>query len=504
MKRALLLMCSIGLVGPAWAQTPPNYQAIWSNASESGWGLTVAHQGDVLFPAWFTYNAAGRVQWYTVSGASRQADGAYTGEVFRFNGRAFNLINGQQAFTSSSKVGTATLRFTGNSALSFNYTVDGITQTKALTRFNFATPPTCSFTTGSRVTASNFSDIWNVASESGWGVSLDHQGDLIFAAWYTYDANGNPQWITGLATKGADGKFRGDLNRPNSGTAFNQIAGSAATSFPIPKVGELELTFSDGETGIFKYRLDNIEQSKNIRRFVFSSPTTLCTVASSGGGGTGGGGTASGCYRAPKVGDVTTSRLTQIGTTTPAANQTERVVSTGIFDGQTVQFSDSFDAQNRRTARTYQRVNASTVDILAVDGYDAATGVLSSRTRFSPVQQFPLTPPTTTFESRYTGTQELFALGQTFNIQYVSRLTRLPDEAVSAPIGSFSSACKIQSETETTTSVAGFSIVTSTKGPQWATPSVGTIKSDLSTTTSTGPTQSTRSVLELVSFQGGN
>ncbi len=38
---------------------------------------------------------------------------------------------------------------------------------------------------------------WNspAGSESGWGINLTHQGDVLFASWFTYGADGNPLWI---------------------------------------------------------------------------------------------------------------------------------------------------------------------------------------------------------------------------------------------------------------------------------------------------------------------
>ena len=39
---------------------------------------------------------------------------------------------------------------------------------------------------------------WNspAGSESGWGINLAHQGDEIFATWFTYAHEGNPMWLS--------------------------------------------------------------------------------------------------------------------------------------------------------------------------------------------------------------------------------------------------------------------------------------------------------------------
>jgi hypothetical protein len=53
------------------APTPlQSWQGLWWNApagSESGWGLSIAHQGDTLFATWFTYDTAGRPWWLALT-----------------------------------------------------------------------------------------------------------------------------------------------------------------------------------------------------------------------------------------------------------------------------------------------------------------------------------------------------------------------------------------------------------------------------------------------------
>ena len=48
-------------VGPAVAL--PNYQGLWFNPNESGWGVNFAHQGDLIFASWFTYDLSGKGTW---------------------------------------------------------------------------------------------------------------------------------------------------------------------------------------------------------------------------------------------------------------------------------------------------------------------------------------------------------------------------------------------------------------------------------------------------------
>ncbi|MGE5090318.1 MAG: S8 family peptidase, partial [Candidatus Levyibacteriota bacterium] len=48
----------------------PNYEGLWWAApagSESGWGINFAHQGDVIFATWFTYDATGKAWWLSMT-----------------------------------------------------------------------------------------------------------------------------------------------------------------------------------------------------------------------------------------------------------------------------------------------------------------------------------------------------------------------------------------------------------------------------------------------------
>ena len=107
-------------------------------------------------------------------------------------------------------VGTGTLTFTDANNGSFTYTVNGTTQTKPLARYDLGTGPqpicTYSAVTPNFASATNYQDLWWVANgaESGWGINFAHQGNTIFATWYTYDGNGTPIWLSVLATVRAD------------------------------------------------------------------------------------------------------------------------------------------------------------------------------------------------------------------------------------------------------------------------------------------------------------
>src|SRR5262249_36196888 len=61
------------------AGTAPSYEGLWWNASESGWGVSVAHQGDTLFVVWYTYDHDGAPTWFFMSDARLVGDDMETG-----------------------------------------------------------------------------------------------------------------------------------------------------------------------------------------------------------------------------------------------------------------------------------------------------------------------------------------------------------------------------------------------------------------------------------------
>jgi hypothetical protein len=271
--------------------TPPpavNYQGLFYAApaeSESGWGLNVAHQGDVIFATWFTYDTSGRDWWLSMN-LDRQADGSFAGPVSVTRGPAFSSVPFDPLRVTRTVVGSATLRFTDANRGTFAYTVNGITQSKAIVRQAFGAVPSCAFgSLNDLAQATNYQDLWWAApadSESGWGVNLTHQGTVIFATWFTYDIDGTPMWlsaqldsasvITGPGTVVPG--FAGRLVR-TTGPAF-----SAVPFDPLrvtrTEVGTATLVFANGNRGTFAYTVGAVSQAKTIVRQVFRAPGTAC------------------------------------------------------------------------------------------------------------------------------------------------------------------------------------------------------------------------------------
>jgi hypothetical protein len=109
-----------------------NYQDLWWNPSESGWGLAVAHQGDALFGVLFTYGDDGAPAWFAASDVRLQPDGSYAGTLYRAKGSPFAASSWQPA--SSVAAGTLALRFGDGDSATLSYSIDGRAVSKPITR----------------------------------------------------------------------------------------------------------------------------------------------------------------------------------------------------------------------------------------------------------------------------------------------------------------------------------------------------------------------------------
>ncbi len=278
MRDALRLLAGALLVvlasGSALAADPtPNYQGLWWNSppeSESGWGLNLAHQGDVIFATWFTYDAAGDGWWLAMT-ANKTAEGTYTGTLIETAGPAFSAEPFDPARVTRAASGTGTLTFRDADNGTFRYTVKGVQQVKYLTRQVFGPLPTCTYSAQPDLAAAtNYQDLWWVGggAESGWGINLTHQGDTIFATWFTYDADGTPLWLAVTANRIAPATYRGTLIR-TTGPAFGAVPFDPAR-VTRTAAGTATFTFANGNAATFAYTLNGISQAKAITRQLFA------------------------------------------------------------------------------------------------------------------------------------------------------------------------------------------------------------------------------------------
>lgn len=262
------------------AAGPPNYEGLWWNSpagSEAGWGVNFAHQDDVIFASWFTYDLFGK-GWWLVMTASQTSEQIFEGTWFEVTGPPFNAVPFNPGQVRTNPVGRGAIVFTDNDNATFSYTVNGVPQTKSITRQVFGPLPTCTFgLLPDPAAAYNYQDLWwaaPAASEAGWGINLTQQGQTIFATWFTFDLDRTPMWLVVTATRIESDTYEGALYR-TTGPPFNAVPFDP-TRVVATEVGTATFTFKDGNNATFDYTVNDITQSKAITRQVFRSPGSVC------------------------------------------------------------------------------------------------------------------------------------------------------------------------------------------------------------------------------------
>lgn len=119
-----------------------NYSDLWYSPTSPGWGVHMSHVDNSLFATWYTYDTD-REATYMLAPTTRQSGNTFTGTVFDFpNGTPYPQINGTIASGgAASSVGTATLSFSNGENATFSYTVNGVSQSKALQRLVVGSVP---------------------------------------------------------------------------------------------------------------------------------------------------------------------------------------------------------------------------------------------------------------------------------------------------------------------------------------------------------------------------
>ena len=122
---------------------------------------------------------------------------------------------------------------------------------------------------GATVFSADQSNLWWNPAESGWGMQLVQQADVVFATMFVYDAQNNPVWYTatlsprGTNANGED-EFAGDLYLTR-GPWFGQTPFDPAT-VTYRKVGRLVFGSKNVEQASLAYVIDGTAVAKTVYR----------------------------------------------------------------------------------------------------------------------------------------------------------------------------------------------------------------------------------------------
>jgi hypothetical protein len=191
--------------------------------------------------------------------------------------------------------------------------------------------------------ATNYTDIWYLPAEHGWGVNMVQSDNFIFATFFVYGSTDQPTWYTAQMFSDANGNFAGTLyatqgsylGAPWDPNALLVSAAGTASFVPgSPYVGTLTYTINGGPTVV-----------KTIQRQVL---TTITIGGNYNGGWVGifanaGNNT---CNQPGEFTDTFTLGITQPGdgTATLAINYTSNLSCT--FSGTLVQYGQLYSIPN--------------------------------------------------------------------------------------------------------------------------------------------------------------
>jgi hypothetical protein len=124
--------------------------------------------------------------------------------------------------------------------------------------------------------APNYTGLWWIPSESGWGINTNHQGDVLFATLFTYATDGQAMWLvaSNLARQ-PDGSFTGQLFRTRGPPFFtNPWTPNAVTASPV---GTMTWRFNSPTSAQLVYTFESRTVTKNVVRQEFAAPVPTCT-----------------------------------------------------------------------------------------------------------------------------------------------------------------------------------------------------------------------------------
>ena len=150
--KGILAAAVLSAAIPAFA-TPERIDAsgLWFNQEESGWGISVYHQGDTLFASLFLYGPDGQPKWYTGSGLVGSRGGVYSGPLTESTGPYFGAASFDPNSVTRRTVGTMSIMLDSMGHGFVSYTIDGVSVGRPITQFTIRTVNTTGHYIGAEV-----------------------------------------------------------------------------------------------------------------------------------------------------------------------------------------------------------------------------------------------------------------------------------------------------------------------------------------------------------------
>ena len=236
------------------------YKGLWYNPAESGWGMSITQHDNINFVAMYTYDQSAQPVWYVMSNCPIVTAGSCTGDIYKVTGGSVPTSTWAPSLAVAT-AGTGTLTFSDTNNAQFNFTLNGAAGSKTIERQLFSS--------GTAAQAVDYTDLWWNANESGWGVALTQDVGMIFAAWYTYDAAGQPIWYVASSCPLSGSGCTGDVYKVTGGMPLSASWVNLDFTQALSTVGSVTFAFSDSSTGTMSYTINGVSGSRAITRQAF-------------------------------------------------------------------------------------------------------------------------------------------------------------------------------------------------------------------------------------------
>ncbi len=257
--------------GPLSALPPNVLTGLWWNPAESGWGVHLAQRNNTIFAAWFTYSATGTPKWYVASDCEMAiplpcpdcvAGAVCNADFYETTGPRFFRDPYPPGSTNVTKVGLMQLHFDTKDKGAMSYVIGSTTRTVPIQRqvFRAGAAPGVDYT-----------DLWWNPFESGWGIGITQQADVMFLAWFVYDDFGRPVWYvaSNCAVISSGNSCSGALYRTTGPADPLRNASFDPSLVRVNSAGTITVTFTDANTGVMTYNVDGVTGTKTITRQLF-------------------------------------------------------------------------------------------------------------------------------------------------------------------------------------------------------------------------------------------
>jgi hypothetical protein len=288
LRRILALLCALCATAAAaddGTRWPQDYQGLWWNPAEAGWGVGIFDQGgSTLSSVLFVYGADGKPTWYVAPNLSACSSSPSTsiavgcgGTIYQTTGTWFGAGDFSPSSVTMRDVGQFQGFFTGAASprsreMTLTYSIDGATVIKPRLQFQDVSG---SASVNFSKADSPFTGLWWNPDESGWGAGIFQYRGALFAVLFVYGINGKPTWYvaslreTTKATDTTERWFEGPVFATRGSWWF-------ATPFALADVreaGTARIVFPlTGSNAALSYSIDGASVQTVIRRLSSARP----------------------------------------------------------------------------------------------------------------------------------------------------------------------------------------------------------------------------------------